>query len=113
MRFMNEYDIERALVQYQHHPVLGPAARTLSNLKDATNRTSDGWAYWPKPARAAAKLMELIERDGTAQYVFDTERPDATPEELKRALVPVKSLRTRCRKYGLDFVIETARGQYE
>lgn len=40
--------------------------------------------------------MDLIARDGTAQY-RDTERPDATPPELARALVPVKSFRTRQR----------------
>lgn len=28
------------------------------------NRNSDGWAYWPKPFRAAARLMEPVEGDG-------------------------------------------------
>lgn len=101
MRFMNEYDIDDAVRRYQDHPVLGPATRTLSNLRDAANGNSDGWCYWPKPARAAARLIELIEGDGTWDYRFGP-REDATPEKLKAALKPVKAFRTRS---GLDFEV--------
>jgi hypothetical protein len=101
MRHMNEYDIDRALRLHRHHPVLGPAAVTLANLADWANENSDGWAYWPKPARAAAKLMELIERDGTWEALHG-ERADATPEAYKAALRPVKAFRTR---HGADFEI--------
>lgn len=95
MRFMNEYDIECAKRLYASHPVLGPATRTLGNLEDWTNYNSDGWAYWPKPARAAARLMELIERDGTSRYEYDTWREDATAAEYRAALRPIKAFRTR------------------
>lgn len=101
MRFMNEFEIENALDRWSDHPVLGPATRTLSNLKDAANANSDGWAYWPKPARSAAKLMEMIEGDGTwaARESVD-ER--ATPAAYRAALAPIKSFRTRS---GIHFEI--------
>lgn len=101
MRFMNEDDVAEALVTYAEHPILGSATRTLSALVIATNRNSDGWCYWPKPARAAAKLIELITRDGTSQYRSD-DRPDVTVAEYRKALTPLKAFRTRS---GLSFEI--------
>ena len=106
MRFMNDVDIEQAVRRWQDHPVLGPAARTLANLAAWADRTSDGWATWPAPAKAAARLMTLIERDGTAGYMFDTERPDATLAELLKAYTPLKTFRTR---HNADFAIEDPR----
>lgn len=100
MRYMNEWDIAQATDRYADHPVLGPATQTLANLRDWTNANSDGWAYWPKPLRAAAKLIELIEGDGTRQARENTER--ATPDAYRRALTPVKAFRTR---QGADFTI--------
>jgi hypothetical protein len=90
---MNEYEIENAEHVFRDHPVLGPAVRTLRNLVDWTNRNSDGWAYWPKPTRAAEKLMELIE--GPRGNGADPVRDDATVEKLKAALRPIKAFRTR------------------
>jgi len=98
MRFMNDYDIARAEDKFADHPVLGPAVQTLVNLRDAANANSDGWAYWPAPARAANKLMELIENGDR----FDYEREDATPDKLATALRPIKAFRTR---HGIDFEI--------
>ena len=102
MRFMNDYDIDDALRRFPDHPVLGPATRTLASLRDAANRNSDGWCYWPKPARSAAKLMELIEGDGTNHYRYG-DREDATPAKLRAALAPIKAFRTRS---GIDFKID-------
>lgn len=105
MRFMNEWDIDNALRNWAGHPVLEPAAQTLSNLRDAVNENSDGWPYWGKPLRAAAKLMELIEGDGTSAYRYGP-REDATPEKYKAALIPIKSFRTReGAKHGFFFKI--------
>ncbi len=105
MRFMNGYEIEDAAARYRAHPILGPATRTLLNLRDAANSNSDGWAHWPKPARAAARLMDLIERDGTARYRFDDERADVTTAELRKAYAPIKAFRTRS---GIHFDIVEA-----
>lgn len=104
MRFMNYFEIfeiPEAAVRYRDHPVLGPATRTLDNLRRWADANSDGWAYWPKPARAAAKLMELIEGDGTWQA---RQNPDerATADAYKAALRPIKAFRTR---QGADFEI--------
>ena len=101
MRFMNYWDIDEAVRRYDDHPVLGPATKTLLNLQEWTDDHSDGWAYWPKPVRAAKRLMELIERDGTWNYRTD-DREDATVEEYKTALRPIKAFRTR---QDADFVI--------
>lgn len=105
MRFMNTWEIDEAKQRLAGHLVLGPATQTLSNLRDAADANSDGWHIWPKPARAAAKLIDLIERDGTARYRFDSERTDATESELKAALKPIKAFRTRS---GLEFEIVEA-----
>jgi hypothetical protein len=91
---MNEYDVQRATHLYEQHPVLGPATKTLSNLLYWTNCNSDGWAYWPKPTRAAARLMELIEPDGV-NPMFDRDRADATLEKYRAACRPIKAFRTR------------------
>jgi hypothetical protein len=98
---MNTYEIEDAAQRFADHPILGPATRTLKSLCGWANRNSDGWAYWPKPARAAAKLMELIERDGT-NYYHNLQREDVTIAEYRKALAPIKAFRTR---QGAEFVI--------
>jgi hypothetical protein len=102
MRFMNTWDIDDARKRYANHPILGPATRTLDNLRDWADDNSDGWAYWPKPSRAAAKLQEMIERDGTSKYRFG-DRDDVTAAEYRKALSPIKAFRT---KQGADFEIE-------
>lgn len=102
MRYMNDYDLTRAEERFGDHPILGPAVVTLGNLMEWANANSDGWAYWPKPARAAAKLMELIEGDGSWFYreqVADT----VTVAEYRAALRPIKAFRTR---HGAIFAIE-------
>jgi hypothetical protein len=101
MRFMNSWDIDRSVAVYDRHPILGPASKTLQNLERWTNENSDGWAYWPKPCRAAKKLMELLDRD--PRYGED----DVTEADYKAALQPIKSFRTR---QGADFVIEVIGG---
>ena len=94
MRYMNRWDIDRANETFKDHPVLGPACQTVRNLADWTDANSDGWAYWPKPCRAAKRLINLIERDGTWEARYGS-RDDATVEEYRAALKPVKAFRTR------------------
>ncbi len=98
MRFMNDYDIDRALGRYEGNdntPNRLQAALTLLRLAEWTNSHSDGWAYWPKPARAAAKVMDLLEGDGTWAGQEALEEIDATDAELKKALAPIKAFLTR------------------
>lgn len=94
MKFMNDCDIQVAAQRYGEHEILGPAIKTLKNLVEWTNDNSDGWAYWPKPARAARKLMELIDGDGTHLY-GNRRREDVTLVAYKKALVPIKAFRTK------------------
>lgn len=107
MLFMNEYEIRRAeatFAQTPQHPVLGPAACTLHNLMLWTNQHSDGWAYWPKPCRAAKQLQALIQqgqRWEREEYQYPR-TPEPTAEQYRKALVPIKAFRTR---QGADFDI--------
>lgn len=100
MRFMNEYDVQDAERRFADHPTMGAAVTTLRNLVDWTNSHSDGWPYWPKPARAAARLMELIEGDGT--WAAREAAENTTKAQVLAALRPIKAFRTR---RGADFVI--------
>jgi hypothetical protein len=97
MRYMNEWEIEEAVDRFAGQPILGPATVTLQNLQRWTNSHSDGWAYWPKPCRAAAKLQELIEE---AHPFRGAKQP--TEAEYKAALRPIKAFRTR---QGAEFEI--------
>lgn len=88
MNFMNDYDIDAALVAFADDPILLAGAKTLSNLRDLANNVSDGWAYWPRPARAANKLMELLQQASRADLAV-------TPSTLKRAQAPIRAFLTR------------------
>ena len=104
MLFMNQWDIEDAVrwAEAEDDPVMIAATRTLRNLMDWTNRNSDGWAYWPKPVRAAKRLQELIQ----AHHPFRSQWLDpVTVAEYKVALRPIKAFRTR---QGADFEIVEA-----
>lgn len=83
---MNDYDIDDALDRCADDPVLFAAAQTLADLRDAANANSDGWAHWPAPARAARKLMELLQTSGP--------RP-VTLAQLRAAQAPIKAFATR------------------
>ncbi len=84
MRFMNSYDIERAVARYARHPVKGLAAIILYRLQYLADSRSDGWHSWKAPCQAARKLIELIE-----------DIADPAAGDLKKALVPIKSFLTR------------------
>jgi hypothetical protein len=92
MRYMNDYDFARAYRTHADQPNRLRVLRTVDNLRDWADRNSDGWAYWPKPCRAAARAIELVVGDGT--YAAD-QRPDATDAEVAAALRPIKAFLTR------------------
>lgn len=101
MRFMNEYDIENALRTYGSEISGGEAtpnrahlAAVVARLARWADRNSDGWAYWPKPCRAALKAIELIDAR-TWQERSDFLAKDATDLEVTIALRPIKSFLTR------------------
>src|SRR5574338_536809 len=96
VRFMSEYDIDVALRRFDpgRTPNRAYLAAVVDALRDWANSNSDGWAYWPKPARAARRAFELIDGyttpDRTAQEEYD-----ATDAEVRAALAPIKALLTR------------------
>lgn len=102
MLYINHHDVSDAMRRYAAHPVLGPAAFTLASLINAVDRNSDGWAHRPAPVRAAGQLIALI--GTTREYLDDKQRPDATPDRLRRAYMPLRAFKTRS---GLEFRIFT------
>lgn len=107
MRFMNDWDIDQAIAWHTRasRPNRLGAALVINNLAEWANAHSDGWAYWPKPARAAARLMELAD-DTRADE-------DCTDAELAAAVRPVKSFLTKQLKLtdyrGLPMLTESTR----
>ena len=100
MRYMNTWDLDAAANRYDPEIVPNRARLTgvVTLLADWANCNSDGWAYWPKPCRSAAKAIALIE--STAYPEYDRrQREDATDAETKAALVPIKAFLTR---QGID-----------
>ncbi|CAM6053494.1 unnamed protein product [Sphagnum tenellum] len=89
MMFMNQWEIDEAVVRHPASTVQGQAARILQRLRDQVNEISDGWAYWSKPLQASKNLMILVQYRGGA----------VSEADLKKALIPVKSF---CTKHGLD-----------
>lgn len=94
MRYMNDYDLARAARIAERNDWTNRArlVETVDNLRRWANRNSDGWAYWPKPCRAAARAMEEICGDGTSRAA---DRPDTTDAQLTAALRPIKAFLTR------------------
>lgn len=96
MQYMNDYDLDDAVRRYD--PAVTPnrayLAATVSALRDWTNHNSDGWAYWPKPVRAAARAIELIDSTTTEENIR-RETQDATDAETVAALSVIRAFLTR------------------
>jgi hypothetical protein len=88
--YVNHHDIAQALERYADHPVLGPASFTLAAVANAADHNSDGRAHWPKPARAARQLIELI--GTTRDYLNDRERPRRDTRKAAARLPPTEGL---------------------
>jgi hypothetical protein len=96
MHFMNDYDIDTAQHRFSQGstPNREKVADVVAKLAEWTDDNSDGWAHWPKPARAAAKAMELIDPITNAEY-DRMYANDATEAEVKAAFRPIKAFLTR------------------
>ncbi len=94
MRYMNDYDLLRAerVARYNGWDNRLTLVAAVNSLRMWANANSDGWAYWPKPCRAAAKAMAEICGDGTNAA---DDRPDSTEAAVKAALIPIKAFLTR------------------
>jgi hypothetical protein len=91
--WMNGADIEILHQNINQHtcPNVRKAVRLLYALMEATNNQSDGWHSWPKPGRAANKLMDLIRTTGNIWYALHGTISDA---DLKKAITPIRRLAT-------------------
>lgn len=96
MLYMNDYDLMRATARFRRGdtPNRLALARMVDNLRVWANQHSDGWAYWPKPCRAAKGAMLLI-RSTTNAANDAQERTDATDAETRAAVRTVKAFLTR------------------
>lgn len=96
MRYMNDYDLDRAVSRFTQAstPNRLALALTVRELAEQTNMVSDGWAYWTKPTRAADKAMSMIE---SRTYAEDQaqEAEDISDAELVAAMRPIRSFLTR------------------
>ncbi|ALY10869.1 hypothetical protein WILDE_87 [Arthrobacter phage Wilde] len=73
-------------------PNLYEGAQILARLMGWTNSISDGWQYWPKPKRAAAKLMATLESKRRERF----DGPDdISAAELTKLVSPIKAMLTR------------------
>ena len=97
MAWMNQWEIENLNDRFNDvdTPNLFRATQVLSRLAAWANQNSDGWVYWPKPARAASSLMGLLERKEQEQRRGNFEVTDLTNAELTKALSPIKAFLTR------------------
>lgn len=92
---MNEHDVLEAAERWfdqEDTPNLYEGAQVLARLMGWTNSVSDGWQYWPKPKRAAAKLMATLEAKRRERF----DGPDdISAAELTKLVSPIKALLTR------------------
>jgi hypothetical protein len=96
MLYMNDFNLDRAARRYDPEVVPYRAALVLvvAALRDWTNDNSDGWAYWPKPCRAAKRAMEFIQSTAYPEYER-RQSEDISEKEFKAALAPIKAFLTR------------------
>jgi hypothetical protein len=96
MQFMNDYDLYSARARFARAetPNRLALAEVVDQLREETDKVSDGWAYWPKPCRAADKAMTLI-NSRTSRENDEQERNDITEAEKVAAVKPIKAFLTR------------------
>jgi len=87
---MNDFDLHCARQRFGRGNTPNRLALTMvvDNLREWSDKHSDGWAYWPKPVRAAAKAIALV--DG-----LDRATGDITDAEMSAAVRPIKAFLTR------------------
>lgn len=93
MTWMNEYEINEIerMFSPEEFPNLSKGAEHLSQLRHWVNGHSDGWPYWGPPAKAAGKLMTVLQdaRD-TRWSLLD----DISDDQLKKLIAPVEKFLT-------------------
>lgn len=75
-------------------------ARVVRNLACWTDEHSDGWAYWPRPRRAAQNAISEIHGSTIMDRVAQEQR-DLTEQQVRKVLSPIKAFCTRSIEQGL------------
>jgi hypothetical protein len=101
MTWLNHYEIDNAVTRYVDDPVLGPAARYLSDLRDLIDTNSDGWSSWIAGPKAASKLCEIIQKANRARF-DERGYTEPTLADVRKAITPIKSMigRWNAGQYG-------------
>jgi hypothetical protein len=96
---MNDYDLDCARARFTRSTTPNRLALVLvvDNLREWADSVSDGWAYWPKPCRAAEKAISLIESRTYAENLAQEDN-DISDAEMLDAVKPIKSFLTRMAK---------------
>lgn len=96
MHFMNDYDLRCARERFTRSSTPNRLALVMvvDNLREWADSHSDGWAYWPKPCRAAAKAIELIDSYTRAEQ-REQEDNDISDATMHAAVKPIKVFLTR------------------
>ena len=97
MRFMNDFDLDSARRRFTRSGVVPnrlALVLVVDNLREWADDHSDGWAYWPKPARAADKAMSHIDSTAYPEYQR-REDEDITDAQMKDAVRPIRAFLTR------------------
>lgn len=102
-RFMNDYDLHVARSSYGRGNTPNRLALTMvvDHLREWADCNSDGWAYWPKPVRAAAKAIDLID-SRTREDRDRMQREDIADAEMQAAVKPIKAFLTRHKASASD-----------
>lgn len=96
------YEARDLLTRDDRNSVAAAASETLAAIMEWTDANSDGWPYWPKPSRAAAKLQTLVAQARMAIRGWQEIAPP-TEQQYAEALRPVKAFRTRqAKRLGTD-----------
>ena len=100
MPWMNGYEVEEAVVQFQDNPVLAPAARYLSDFRELINDNSDGWTNWSYGTRCANDLCDIL--SAARLNIFQNSRDYVPPttEQVKKAVQKIRTFVLRCRQFN-------------
>jgi hypothetical protein len=103
MQFMNDYDLDYARARFTRAATPNRLALVMvvDHLREWADNHSDGWAYWPKPCRAADKAMTLI-NSRTSRENDEQERTDITEAEMLAAVRPIKAFLTKHKELVSD-----------
>ena len=98
MPWMNGYEVEEAVVQFQNNPVLAPAARYLNDFRELIDNNSDGWAYWSYGTKCANDLCNILAAARLQYYRNSRDYVPPTAEQVKKAVQKIRTFVLRCKQ---------------